>query len=79
VRALTADDAKLAVNLRLIIPHCYGTHRTILGAFGAADAGNFVYLHSEGSGKIAPHNMKKGIICTYRAKKQAIAAASLGE
>lgn len=79
MRAFTADDAKLAVNLRLIILHCYGTHRTILGAFGATDAGTLVYLHGEGSGKKAPHNVKQGIICTHRAKKQAIAATSLGE
>ena len=79
MRAFTADDAKLAVDLRLIILHCYGTHRTLLGAFGAADAGGFVYLHSKGSGDKASQNVKQGIICTHRAKKQAITASSLGE
>ena len=79
MRAFTADDAKLAVDLRLIILHCYGTHRTLLGAFGAADAGAFVYLHSKGSWEKTPQNVKQGIICTHRAEEQAIAAASLGE
>ena len=65
--AFTADDAKLAVDLRLIILHCYGTHRTLLGAFGAADARAFAHLHGESTGDKASQNVKQGIICTNRA------------
>lgn len=77
--AFAADDAKLAVDLRLIILHCYSTHRTLLGAFGAADAGGFVYLHSKGSGDKASQNVKQGIICTHRAEEQAVAASAFRE